>query len=90
MAPLLALMPPWLVLAALVGVMSSAACFVFVGTRATHLGWYVVLGALAGGLGQVVGQAFQAPAPLLIGELNVGASTVAACSVVLIARLGGL
>jgi hypothetical protein len=60
----LAPVPPWLVLAGLVGVINAAACFVLVGRHVSHLGWYVVLGALAAGLGQVFGAALQAPEPV--------------------------
>ena len=48
------------------------------------------LGIFAACLGQVVGAAVQAPQPLLIGDLNVLAASVGACSVVLAARLTGL
>ena len=83
-------MPPWLVLAALVGVINAAACFLLLGRRLSHLAWYVVLGALAAGLGQVVGDALDAPNPLQIGELNVLAASVAAWVIVLVARVAGL
>jgi hypothetical protein len=86
----LAGVPPWLVLAGLVGVINAAACFMLVGRRVSHLAWYVVLGALAAGVGQVFGAAVQAPEPLRIGELNVLAASVAAWVIVLVARLAGL
>lgn len=87
---LLTPLPPWLVLAALLGVINAAACFMLVGRRASRLAWYAVLGMLAASLGQVVGAAVHAPAPLSIGDLNVLAASVGACSVVLAARLTGL
>jgi hypothetical protein len=77
-------------LAALVGVINAAACFLLLGRRLSHLAWYVVLGALAAGLGQVVGDALDAPNPLQIGELNVLAASVAAWVIVLVARVAGL
>jgi small-conductance mechanosensitive channel len=83
----LAPVPPWLVLAGLVGVINAAACFVLVGRHVSHLGWYVVLGALAAGLGQVFGDALQAPEPVKIGELNLLAASLGAWVVVLVARL---
>jgi hypothetical protein len=86
----LAALPPWLLLAALVGVINAAACFMLVGRRISHLGWYAVLGALAAGLGQVFGAAIQAPEPVKIGDLNVLAASVAAWLVVLVARVAGL
>ena len=90
MPPGLSAIPPWLVLAIVVGVINAAACFMLVGRRVSRLGWYVGLGALAGGLGQVFGAALQAPEPVKIGELNVLAASVAAWAVVLVARLAGL
>jgi hypothetical protein len=87
---LLAAVPPWLLLAIVVGVINAAACFMLVGRRISRLGWYVGLGALAAGLGQVFGAAVQAPEPVKIGELNVLAASVAAWAVVLVARLAGL
>jgi uncharacterized membrane protein len=87
---LLTPVPPWLVLAALLGIINAAACFMLVGRRASRLVWYVVLGIFAASLGQVVGAAVQAPVPLSIGDLNVMAASVGACTVVLGARLGGL
>ena len=86
----LAVVPPWLALAGLVGVINAAACFMLVGRRISRLGWYVGLGALAAGLGQVFGAALQAPEPLKIGDLNVLAASVAAWAIVLVARLAGL
>ena len=90
LSEVLAGLPPWLVLAAVVGVINAAACFMLVGRRVSRLGWYVGLGALAGGLGQVFGAALEAPEPVRIGELNVLAASVAAWVIVLVARLAGL
>jgi hypothetical protein len=87
---LLSALPPWLVLAALLGVINAAACFMLVGRRVSRLAWYAVLGMLAASLGQVVSGAVQAPEPLSIGDLNVLAASVGAWTVVLAARLTGL
>ena len=43
--------------------------------------------ALAASLGQVVGAGLDVPQPLMIGELNVLAASVAAWTVVLLVRL---
>jgi len=67
----LAPLPPWLVLAGLLGVINAAACFMLVGRHLRRLAWYALLGVFAAGLGQVVGLAIQAPAPLKIGDVNV-------------------
>lgn len=87
---LLAPLPPWLVLAGLIGVINAAACFMLIGRRVSRLAVYALLGMFAACLGQVVGAAVQAPQPLLIGELNVLAASAGACTVVLAARLTGL
>ncbi len=90
LAPLLAAIPPWLLLAALLGVINASACFLLFGRRAGHLAWYAVIGALAAGVGQVFGTAIQAPAPLQIGELNVVAASASTWLVVALARAAGL
>lgn len=87
---LLAALPPWLVLAALLGVINAAACFMLIGRRVSRLGWYALLGVFAACLGQLVGAAVQAPEPLKIGDLNLLAASAGACSVVLTARIAGL
>ncbi len=86
----LAPLPPWLVLAGLLGVINAAACFMLVGTHWTRVLWYAVLGIFAASLGQVVGAAVNAPEPLKIGDLNVLAASVGACGVALAARARGL
>jgi uncharacterized membrane protein len=83
-------LPPWLVLAGVLGVINAAACFMLIGRHVTRLAWYAVLGVFAASLGQVVGTAVQVPEPLRIGEVNVLAVSVGSCSVVLLARLRGL
>jgi hypothetical protein len=83
-------LPPWLILAGLLGVINAAACFMLIGRHLSRLAWYAVLGMFAASLGQVVATAIQAPEPLKIGDLNVMAASLAACSVVLVARLRGL
>jgi hypothetical protein len=86
----LAPLPPWLVLAGLLGIINAAACFLLVGRHWSKLAWYTVLGIFAASLGQVVGVAIAAPQPLMVGDLNVLTASVGACGVVLAARLGGL
>ncbi|HEV7666619.1 MAG TPA: hypothetical protein VGQ62_24000 [Chloroflexota bacterium] len=88
--PSLASLPPWLVLAGLIGVICAAACFTLFGKHWSRLAWYAVLGIFAAALGQVVGAAIHAPEPIKIGDLNVLIASFGACSVILGARLGGL
>ncbi len=88
--PLLAALPPWLVLASLLGVISAAACFMLIGRRLAHVTWYALLGLFAASLAQVVAAAIGAPDPLSIGDVNVLATSVGACVVVGAARVWGL
>lgn len=91
MLPLaLAVLPPWLVLASLVGVINAAACFMLVGRHLTRVTWYALLGLFAASLGQVVATALSAPNPVPIGDLNVVAASGAAWLVVVLARFAGL
>jgi hypothetical protein len=82
-------LPPWLVLAALLGVINAAACFMLVGRHLWRLPWYALLGLFAASLGQVVGTAIPIPKPLMIGEVNVLAASLGACSLLLVARMWG-
>lgn len=83
-------LPPWLVISGLLGVINAAACFTLVGRDVWHLAWYALVGLLAASLGQVVAMATPFPAPLLIGDVNVLATSLAACALVVMARLRGL
>src|SRR5690349_19536678 len=83
-------LPPWLFLAALLGVINAAACFMLIGRSLSRLAWYALLGLLAASLAQVVGMAVTLPRPLLIGDVNVLAVSLGACGLVLAARLWGL
>lgn len=82
-------LPPWLLLAGLLGVINGAACFMLVGRDLSRLAWYALLGLFAAGLGQVVGTALRTPNPLNIGDVNVLAASASACCVVLAARVFG-
>jgi uncharacterized membrane protein len=83
-------MPPWLVLASLLGVIAAAACFLLFGRHFSRVTWYALVGVFAASLGQVVGQAVSLPDPLPIGDVNVLAATAGACTVVGLARICGL
>jgi hypothetical protein len=80
-------LPPWLLLAGLLGVINAAACFMLVGRDISRLAWYALLGLFAASLGQVVGMAMSLPNPLAIGDVNVLAASFGACSLVLAARV---
>jgi hypothetical protein len=82
-------LPPWLVLAGLVGVINGAACFMLVGRHLSRITWYALIGLFAAGLGQVVGTAVSAPCPLAIGDLNLMAASAGAWTAVGLARVCG-
>jgi hypothetical protein len=86
----LGVVPPWLVLASLLGVINAAACFMLVGRHLSRVTWYALLGLFAASLGQVVASALSLPNPLPIGDLNVLGASVGAWLIVLLARLWGL
>jgi hypothetical protein len=79
--------PPWLVLAGLLGLINAAACFMLIGRHLSRLTWYALLGMLAAALGQVVGEATRAPAPVTIGDVNLLTVSLAAWIAVGSARL---
>jgi len=83
-------LPPWLVLASLLGVINAAACFLLLGRHVSRVTWYALIGLFAASLGQVVAGAISAPNPLPIGDVNVVAARAGACLVVGVARLCGL
>ncbi|HET6319573.1 MAG TPA: hypothetical protein VFG86_24205 [Chloroflexota bacterium] len=89
-ASALAFVPPWLVLAALLGVINGAASFMLIGRHPSGLAWYALLGIFAAGLGQVVGDALHLPVPLKIGDVNVLATSLGTWIVLIAARFGGL
>jgi uncharacterized membrane protein len=89
-ASALALLPPWLVLSALLGVINGAASFMLIGRHVRGLAWYALLGIFAAGLGQVVGEAVHMPVPLKIGDVNVLSTSVGAWLVLVAARACGL
>jgi hypothetical protein len=84
------LVPPWLILASLLGVINAAACFLLIGRHLSRITWYALIGIFAAGLGQVVATAASAPNPLNIGDVNVLAASLATCGMLGVARVCGL
>ena len=86
--PLLRQLPPWTVLAALVGLTSAAAFYVVAGRGFRSLPTYLVLGLLVAPLCQVVSAELPLlPAPLMIGEVHLAFVAVGTWSLLTIARL---
>ncbi len=78
--------PPWVVLAALVGFLHGALFHLLFGQHVGQLFWQVVLGLAAGLLGGLVGIMIP-PAVLAIGDTNLIASTAGAWAALGIARM---
>lgn len=85
----LSALPPAMVFAMTVGSTNSALLFLLLGRRISRLIPCLLLGAMGGAVGQW-GAAFLPPLPLLMGETNVLAATVAAWLSLLVARSLGL
>jgi hypothetical protein len=86
--PLIRQAPPWLVLAALVGLTSAAAFYVIAGRGFRSLPTYLVLGLAIAPLCQVASSGLPSlPAPLMIGEVHLAFVALGTWSLLTIARL---
>jgi hypothetical protein len=86
--PLLRLAPPWLVVAALAGLISAAGFFLAVGGGFRSLPTYLVLGLAAAPLCHLAGAGLPPlPAPLMIGEVDLVVVAAGTWTFLLIARL---
>jgi hypothetical protein len=82
-------LPPWVVLAGLVGIASGSLFHLLFSTRLSQLVGYVAVGAIAGILGGLLG-AQLGPTPWSIGEAHLLAICGAAWSALAVMRLLGL
>lgn len=82
----LGLLPPWAVLAALLGVLHGALFHLFFGPHVSRLPIQVLLGLAASTAGGLLGTMIP-PAILAIGETNLIATTICAWLALAIARL---
>ena len=78
--------PPWLVLAAFLGIMHGALFHLVVGNHARQLPTALLLGSVASTVGGLVGTIIP-PAVLAIGETNLIATGLAAWLALVVARL---
>jgi hypothetical protein len=83
---LIVYIPPWVVLAALVGLLHGALFHLLLGQRLGHLPRQLAIGLVAGLLGGLVGIMIP-PAVLAIGDTNVIATTATAWAALGIARV---
>ncbi|MCC7371972.1 MAG: hypothetical protein IT306_26385 [Chloroflexi bacterium] len=87
---MLALLPPWLLIAPLIGVIHGALLFLIVGRRAASLPIYLALGVAAASAMQALQIIPPGPPPLSIGEVHLVATTAATWTVILACRAAGL
>jgi hypothetical protein len=87
---MLSLLPPWLLIAPLIGVIHASLLFFIVGRRPTSLPVYLALGIAAASLAQALQLLPPGSPPFSIGEVHLVSTSVAAWGVVLGARAAGL
>jgi hypothetical protein len=87
---MLSLIPPWLLIAPLIGVIHGSLLFMIVGRRPTSLPVYLALGIAAASLMQALQLVPPGPPPFSIGEVHLVATSLATWTVILASRAAGL
>lgn len=85
----LAIVPVWLIITPLVGVVNGALFFLLAGRRPSSLGIYVPLAAVAASLPHAVGLTPIGSPPWTLGEVHLVAASVGAWSMLALVRLAG-
>jgi len=88
--PLLQLVPPWLVVVPLVGVINAALFFVIIGRRPASLPLYLIVATTVATAVQALGLAQAGDPPLSIGDVNLVATSVGAWASLVMMRSVGL
>jgi len=88
--PMLSLLPPWLLLTPLIGVIHGSLFFLIVGRRPSSLPVYLAIGVAAATVAQVLQLVPPGPPPLSIGEIHLVATSVATWAVMVVGRVLGL
>ena len=88
--PLLALLPPWLLITPLIGLIHGSLFFIVVGRRPSSLPVYLVLGVAAASLMQALELVPPGAPPFSLGEVNLLATSLATWVVIMISRIVGL
>ena len=88
--PLLTLLPPWLVLTPLIGLIHGSLFFILLGRRPSSLPVYLALGVAAASLMQALELFPPGAAPYSLGDVNLVATSVATWVVILMSRIAGL
>jgi hypothetical protein len=87
---MLSLLPPWLLIAPLIGVIHGSLLFMIVGRRPASLPVYLVLGIAAASLMQALQLVPPGPPPFSIGEVHLVTTSLATWGVILASRAAGL
>jgi hypothetical protein len=87
---MLALLPPWLLITPLIGVIHGSLFFIVVGRRPSSLPVYLALGVAAASLMQALELVPPGAPPFSLGEVNLVATSVATWVVILVSRITGL
>ena len=88
--PMLALLPPWLLITPLIGVIHGSLFFILAGRRPSSLPVYLALGIAAASLMQALQLVPPGAPPFSLGEVNLVATSVATWIVILVSRVAGL
>jgi hypothetical protein len=89
MDPLLQLLPPWMVIAPLIGLINASLFFVIIGRRSIGLPIYAIVAIVAATLVQSLGIAKAGDPPLSLGEVNLLVTSIGAwVSLVLVRSVG--
>jgi hypothetical protein len=88
--PSLAILPPWLLITPLIGVIHGSLFFLIVGRRPTSLPVYLALGIAAASLAQALQVIPPGPPPFSLGEVHLVSTSVATWAVMMVSRVVGL
>jgi hypothetical protein len=88
--PMMALLPPWLLITPLIGIIHGSLFFLIVGRRPSSLPVYLTIGVAAASLAQSLQLVPPGPPPFSLGEVHLVATSVATWAVMVVVRLAGL
>jgi hypothetical protein len=88
--PMLSLLPPWLLITPLIGLIHGSLFFILVGRRPSSLPVYLALGVAAASLMQALELFPPGAAPFSLGDVNLLSISVATWVVILVSRVTGL
>jgi hypothetical protein len=88
--PILALLPPWLLITPLIGVIHGSLFFLVIGRRPSSLPVYLALGVAAASLTQALELVPPGAPPFSLGDVNLITTSVATWVVILISRVADL